>query len=181
MMYSIYLTTIDELFEFRQANPLKQPYLLESGVDHLYKQLRVVLPKEESTVVVHLPEEATGMITPVVVREALSRFCEHRIQDVHDDYRMLRREGRKSLPVGLFFLSVCVVLAYLIQTEELFPGLAKFFVVEGLYIIGWVSMWKPVEVFLYEWWPYRRRVRVYRYMSTLDVVIANGNQASSKS
>jgi hypothetical protein len=37
-------------------------------------------------------------------------------------------------------------------------------------------MWKPVEAFLYEWWPFRRRAKVYRYMSRMDVVIAPGKK-----
>jgi hypothetical protein len=24
---------------------------------------------------------------------------------------------------------------------------------EGLLILGWVAMWRPVEIFLHDWWP----------------------------
>jgi hypothetical protein len=30
---------------------------------------------------------------------------------------------------------------------------------EGLLIIGWVALWRPVESFLYDWWPILRRIR----------------------
>jgi hypothetical protein len=28
---------------------------------------------------------------------------------------------------------------------------------ESLIIFGWVANWKPIEIFLYEWWPIVRR------------------------
>jgi hypothetical protein len=28
---------------------------------------------------------------------------------------------------------------------------------EGLLIMGWVAMWRPIETFLYDWWPIRSR------------------------
>jgi hypothetical protein len=31
------------------------------------------------------------------------------------------------------------------------PGLS--ITSEGLLILGWVAMWRPVEIFLYDWWP----------------------------
>jgi hypothetical protein len=42
---------------------------------------------------------------------------------------------------------------------------------EGLTIGGWVAMWRPMEIFLYEWWPVRRRGRAYQKMSRLRVEV----------
>lgn len=33
---------------------------------------------------------------------------------------------------------------------------------ESLLIGGWVAMWRPMQIFLYEWWPIVRRGRIYR-------------------
>jgi hypothetical protein len=32
---------------------------------------------------------------------------------------------------------------------------------EGLLIVGWVAMWRPLEIFLYDWRPIWRRCRLY--------------------
>jgi len=29
---------------------------------------------------------------------------------------------------------------------------------EGLVIGGWVAMWRPIEILLYDWWPLRREL-----------------------
>ena len=42
---------------------------------------------------------------------------------------------------------------------------------EGLLIGGWVAMWRPLEVFLYDWWPVRDEVRLAERLSAMPVDI----------
>ena len=35
---------------------------------------------------------------------------------------------------------------------------------EGLLILGWVAMWKPLELLLYDWWPGLRKKRTYDFL-----------------
>ena len=45
---------------------------------------------------------------------------------------------------------------------------------EGFLIGGWVAMWRPLEVFLYDWWPIRAEGRLFRRLSTIPVRIESG-------
>jgi hypothetical protein len=38
-------------------------------------------------------------------------------------------------------------------------------------IIGWVAMWRPLEIFLYEWVPIRRRRKVLEQLSKMAVLV----------
>ena len=40
---------------------------------------------------------------------------------------------------------------------------------EGLLIIGWVGLWRPVEIFLYDWWPIRRRQQHFAALAAMPV------------
>jgi hypothetical protein len=42
---------------------------------------------------------------------------------------------------------------------------------EGLTISGWVAMWKPIDIYLYRWWPPLRLKRLYRKLSESDVEV----------
>ena len=42
---------------------------------------------------------------------------------------------------------------------------------EGLTIAGWVAMWKPLEIHLYDWWPVRRRGRTFEKLSRVPVEV----------
>ena len=40
---------------------------------------------------------------------------------------------------------------------------------EGLLILGWVAMWRPLQVLLYDWWPIRHRTRLYARLAEMRV------------
>jgi hypothetical protein len=42
---------------------------------------------------------------------------------------------------------------------------------EGFLIGGWVAMWRPLQVFLYDWWPIRAEARLFDRPSGMPVRI----------
>ena len=36
---------------------------------------------------------------------------------------------------------------------------------------GWVANWKPIEIFLYDWWPLARRRDLYRRLAAARVEV----------
>jgi hypothetical protein len=74
---------------------------------------------------------------------------------MHRDLRDLLRRGRISLVIGLAFAGGCVMAANAVGRagDSTLHILAR----ESLVIGGWVGMWRPFEIFLYDWWPVRRR------------------------
>jgi len=49
------------------------------------------------------------------------------------------------------------------------PGELSDLVQESLTIGGWVAMSRPMEIFLYEWWPIRCTGRLDQKMSRMHV------------
>src|SRR5436853_275542 len=78
------------------------------------------------------------------------------------------RRGRTSLVIGLAFLSLCVTVANL-ASKTWGPGGVADIIREGLTVAGWVSMWRPMEVFLYAWWPIVGDRRLYDRLSRMPV------------
>ena len=46
---------------------------------------------------------------------------------------------------------------------------------ESLLIGGWVAMWRPLEVFLYDWWPLWRRRNLYRRLAAATVLVKSSD------
>ena len=42
---------------------------------------------------------------------------------------------------------------------------------ESFLILGWVANWRPLEIFLYDWWPIARRRDLYRRLSSASVEV----------
>lgn len=49
---------------------------------------------------------------------------------------------------------------------------------ETLVIGGWVSMWRPLEIFLYDWWPIRNEAQLSDRLASMPVRIRYLNAAA---
>ena len=95
-----------------------------------------------------------------LVSEAIHNHFEYKSVMAKRNVRLLLVEGRTSLLIGLGFLALCLLGADLLSS---FADNAFFKVLkESLLIGGWVAMWRPMQIFLYEWWPIVRRGNIYR-------------------
>jgi hypothetical protein len=102
--------------------------------------------------IVHLSRQAATPKDAIVLRQAVQEFFKQRALATRRELRQLLRLGRKSLLIGLLFLGVAIVLG------DLLTGLAGRWdygeiLGHSLLIGGWVALWRPFEIFLYEWWP----------------------------
>jgi hypothetical protein len=88
--------------------------------------------------------------------------------------QQLIRRGWISLVIGLAFLSAALTAsAALAKWAEIYRAASIFR--EGLLICGWVAMWRPIEVFLYDWWPILGERRTFDRLSRMPVQIIHSN------
>jgi hypothetical protein len=85
------------------------------------------------------------------VEDAVRRYFATRADIKQLEFRQLMRRGRLSLAVGALFLALCLVLVGFVEKSGF--GEAGTIVTEGLTICGWVAMWRPLEIYLFDWWP----------------------------
>lgn len=104
-----------------------------------------------------------------VISQAVHHHFAHRTQIVKLEFRRLMKQGRTSLMIGLVFLAAClIVIRTLLATRTgAWAGVLR----ESLTIAGWVAMWRPMQIYLYEWWPLRQRRRIYAKLSRMPVQV----------
>ena len=102
-----------------------------------------------------------------VVTDAIRNYFTYKAHLSRRMVTVLLKEGRTSLMIGLAFLSACLLAADLLTT--LAQGTFLKILREGLTIGGWVAMWRPMQIFLYEWWPLMRRSRIYHSLAAAHV------------
>ncbi len=135
------------------------------------------LPRDASlALVVDLDREAGLSDEAAVLRDAIHEFFRHRAETYRQRLRELFRVGRTSLVIGLVALAGAIAfgdfLAGLMRGNRL-GQIAR----ESLTIGGWVSMWRPLEVFLYDWWPIRNEARLSERLSAMPIRIRYANAA----
>lgn len=119
---------------------------------------------------VHLDRAPGRADEAAALREAIHEYFAQRVLASRRQLRELFRRGRISLVIALAFLAASIAVGDAVAGslgESRFGGVVR----EGFLIGGWVAMWRPLEVFLYDWWPIRAEARLLQRLSTMPVRI----------
>jgi hypothetical protein len=132
------------------------------------------LPRDRALrIVVHLPAGAANTANAADLQGALARYFDYRADIIGRELNELFRIGRSALLIGLSVLAVCLGASRMVSMA--FGGEVSRFAEESLIIVGWVANWRPIEIFLYEWWPIVRRRKLYRRLAAASVeVVTDG-------
>jgi len=126
----------------------------------------------ELEILIHLAGGNAPADAEAVVREALRNYFTYRAAHAQREFRHLMQRGRRSLVIGLGFLATCLLLAE--QIGHASAGTFATIVRESVLIGGWVAMWRPLEIFLYDWWPLASRRRMFEKLARATVRITTG-------
>jgi hypothetical protein len=77
------------------------------------------------------------------------------------------RQGRIAAGIGFVFLLLVNGIGEGIRTA--FPSRIPEGIANGLEIFGWVAMWRPAELLLYDWLPVRRMRNDLNRLANMEV------------
>ena len=117
---------------------------------------------------VHL-EQSPAEDPKKLIEQAVHNHFAHRAEVTDLEFRSLMKQGRTSLLIGLSCLATCLVISKALLRDD--AGTWASILQESLTIAGWVAMWRPMQIYLYDWWPLRRRSRIYTKLSQMPVEV----------
>lgn len=166
----MHVRELGQLFNSIDPSPFREKDLDDDASEFIIGWAKELPANQPLTLLVHLdrptvPPEAAESLT-----QAVHSFFGHRSELAQQRLRQLLRTGRTSLIIGLIFLSACIFggdwVARFFQQHE-FGEVVR----ESLLIGGWVAMWRPLEIFLYDWWPIVSEGKIYDRLSQMRVKI----------
>ena len=166
----LHLDNLAQFFAVSEPDPFDPRTRLASGLETIASELKpkALIRKVRTTIV--LPADQITPDAEARLREALTRYCQYQIRQNRQDLISLRWQGIKALQNGIIFLGVCLLLSTLFENAELLPEWLRRFGGEGFLIAGWVSLWHPIEILLYEWWPFSRQIHIYESISRMEII-----------
>ena len=163
----------DELFD--RLDPLPD---ISRHLDERVEQFIVHRAEEKRfdryALIVRCPDARLSADEVAALSDAIRRYFSHRTEEESAKLSSLISEGRRDLVIGLLFLFICGMLGLLVVRVS--PPALGLFVEQGLLILGWVALWRPVDVFLYELRPLRLRRNILGALSTMDVRVECSNE-----
>lgn len=163
------LRELAQLFNSMDPSPYCERDLDEDAEGFIVGSARELGLHRPYEIVVHLqvtpdPERATALESTV------RHFFNERVALKQRELRLLLRRGRVSLAIGILFLVAC--LGFSEWVGRTWDGTLAGILGESFVIGGWVAMWRPLEIFLYDWWPVRDERRILSALARADVRLA---------
>ena len=153
-LIEIRLASIGQLFDPLDPAPIAERSLDWKSEEYIVGSARDLPAGEPLKLVLYLPPADLASPDAAQIASAIRNYFDYRVTMAARNLRHLWREGRLTLAIGFGSLFICIGLRQLIFAFA--PGPLLYIVAESLLILGWVAMWRPVQLFLYEWWPLRR-------------------------
>lgn len=163
------LRDLGQLFNTMDPSPFHEKDLDRDAEEFILSWAEEFHRHEPVDLVVHLEKLPSGHDARQVVEQAVHHYFAYRARMNQLEFKRLMKRGRMSLLVGLSFLGLCLITNKLLVENHL-EAISNFFS-ESLTIVGWVAMWRPMEIYLYEWWPLRRRGQILRKLSRMPIEV----------
>lgn len=168
-LIEVKLTELNQLFNSMDPSPFHERDLDHDAEEFIVSWAQEHPQQHDLKLVVHLAKNPADVAEArKLVADSIAHYFKYRAEMMFRDFNRLMREGRASLLIGLLFLGVCQFAATLLTA---YTANWQTVVREGLTIIGWVAMWKPLEIYLYRWWPLLALRKLYLRLSHMPVEV----------
>ncbi len=160
---------LEQLFDKRDPNPYRSKDLDDDVDEYLISSSQEIGHNKIGKLRILSLENANDQSLEIV-KTAIKDFFNYRYDITDKKLKTVLALGFKTLLIGLFFLSIAIFISHSLgkKLENDFFG---HFVKEGLILIGWVSMWKPINIFLYEWLPLVEQKKIFKLLSEVPIEI----------
>lgn len=146
---------VSQLFNTFDPLPFREKDLDKDAEEFIVGWAKELPKSQQLGITVHLPSEEAATTNAQDLGPAITRYFSYRAEIAQRDLRELFRLGRRSLAIGLIVLATCFVLGEVLS--RLLDNEAGKLLREGLIILGWVANWRPIEIFLFDWWAVAQR------------------------
>jgi hypothetical protein len=132
------------------------------------------LPKDQPIeILIDLPPGGTDN-TAQDLAAAIAGWFAARARSETRAMRALFRDARLAFAIGVAVLAGCLFVAW--RLSEVSLGPFGRVLQESFVIVGWVVIWRPAEMVLYDWLPMVRRRTLYRRLAAARVVVTRSGE-----
>jgi len=158
------LKTLTQLYNSFDPSPFHERDLDDDAAEYIVEAVRELHGDLYIKLVLHVQEDIDDQGIKKA-SEAIHNYFSYRARVFRLQLRQQLRIGRISLLVGLLFLGFCFEITTFFNAGSVWSPILR----ESFMIIGWVAMWKPLEIFLYSWWPILGQIRLYEKIAAMPV------------
>lgn len=173
---AIPLNDLKHLFIDPNCDPFIERHLTVSGLEHAIKQLRTKPLPEKIQLHLILPK---GSEIPDVanLKKVLKRHCLTIVKEQEEDslylsWQIKSNFKRALLPLLMLIVVVGSMMYHMMDERSRFIQILLVLLNNCVIILGWVLLWVPAEMYLYEAPRLKREIALYRLLADADITLA---------
>jgi len=164
----VHVSDMRQLFNSIDPSPFRQRDLDAEAEEFIVRWARNLSRSATIGLLVHLDRPVDLEEEHAILQDAVRTFFSYRADSTRQRLRELFRVGRMSLLIGLIFLAAALAVGSVVADR--LPGpRGGALLRESFTIGGWVAMWRPLEIFLYDWWPIRAQAALFDRLAAMPV------------
>jgi len=168
---------LKQLFNAMDPAPFRERDLDPKAEQFIVDWSREARRDAPLALMVHLSREPATPEDLATLRTAVHEYFAASATATRAQLRRLFRTGRWSLLIGLAFVAAANLLGDAVAD---LVGRYNYggFLHESIVIGAWVALWRPLEIFLYDWWPILAEARLYDRLSAMEVRVVDETRAA---
>jgi hypothetical protein len=167
---------VSQIFNSLDPDPFIERDLDDDAIAWITSWAREIPRHLKLKLLVEITEPKNPAEAQEIITSAVRNYFEQAGQLARNEFRDLMRRGRVSLIIGLGVLASAVLGVSLMKQHA--KGAIFDLLEQTLLIGGWVAMWRPMEIFLYDWWPLARKRRDLQRLRDMQVEVKLPTAAS---
>ncbi len=158
-----------QLFDVRDPAPFRERDLDDDFVEYILSSAKEFSTSSPLKIVIYIEEPESKVLQKDSIREAVRSYFAYRIELLRGALKRFLKRSQVFLAIGLIILATCLGFAQSLPHSGS-PG-AIGILREGLVIFGWVSIWKPIELILFDWYPLFETIRLHKKLLGTEIDI----------
>ncbi len=158
-----------QLFDARDPAPFRERDLDDDFVEYILSSVQEFSSATKLKIVIYSVDPEPKELPEESIREGIQSFFSYRIDLQRGLLKNYINRAQLFLGIGLVILVSCLSIAQGLQVPE--PPGAWGVLREGIVIFGWVSVWKPIELILFDWYPIIEKIRYYKKILDTEIEI----------
>jgi hypothetical protein len=156
---------VEDLYEFYDRTaPYVKRDLDQDLVEYLIACAREL--RSEDFVIRLTLESSPGEDQLARVKNSITNFFSYLTEmERHKTHNLVRR-SMVLLGIGLGIFAISVWVNAVVEAS---PGVVQNVLAEGLTVAAWVSLWESLAIFIIDWGPQRRNIKLYDRLAGASV------------
>lgn len=164
------ISNVIQLFNTLDPSPFYEKELDPDAEEYIYASFEEIPFDQKARITVYLPLPLISHEVTENIRMAVANHFLYLGSLAGHAFSVQWRRERLNLAIGIVFLFFCLTISQ--HASDIFDqGSLAGLIAESLIIIGWVALWKPVQFFLYDLWPIRKRRRLCEKIAASDLEV----------